>query len=259
MEQADGSLALYKDILARVTFSLQTKRAEVELLSQMLENAHRSIAVHEREAASLRTLIEKMQAGESGKGGTGRNELLASSDYSAKSAFAEPRQDLPDARDRSPTGLAPGTGSTARALLPAEISREPTVEELRQSIHGLGAEDLQILRTAIDAHSGRTGGEVEGSKDGDLKPGRNGRAPRGFGRAVRSIAHDSIAAAARPLRRAQIVSAVAKSGIPVPAKSLAQKVSKILVNDPDLVNIKGKGYWFRHDGVRAIDPAHSDK
>ena len=251
MERADGDLASFEELLSRITSSIRTKWAEVELLREMLDNARRSITEHEREEASLRALIERLRAGEADQRATGPNVSTFNSTSSAMSAFLH--RDSMDGPVRRPASPAPEARSAVKADSTEEL-REPTGEELRRSIHALEPKDLVALGTALDAHFGRTGDAVRVPNGCDLKPGRNGRAPRGFGNAVRSIARRDIAAAAKPLRRAEIVSAVKGSGIPVPAKNLAQKVSKALVNDPDLVNIRGKGYWFRRDVDRPGGP-----
>ena len=72
-----------------------------------------------------------------------------------------------------------------------------------------------------------------------------GNAPRGFAPAVRELAHRSISKMGRPLNRNEIVDLVSRSGMPLPKNNLKQKVSKILLEDPDLVNVRGAGYTIR--------------
>ena len=72
-----------------------------------------------------------------------------------------------------------------------------------------------------------------------------GNAPRGFAAAVRELARVSIKRTGRPMDRTEIVDIVSGSGMPLPRNNLKQKVSKILLVDPELGNVRGVGYTIK--------------
>ena len=86
-----------------------------------------------------------------------------------------------------------------------------------------------------------------------LRPGKRGDAPRGFAGVVRGVAHAAIREAGRPLDRNEVIGELVRAGVPLPDEYLENKVSRILRLDPELVNVRKRGYAFRADGLRSPD------
>jgi hypothetical protein len=147
---------------------------------------------------------------------------------------------------------------TRLAELQREVSELKQFIEMYQKLEGVPNLALEPSKSASPGHEltgNNTRSYANQPGDNQRKPARKDRLPGASPREIAEIMERVIREAGRPLSRGEIVEALERRDVEIPAKDKPRYVGTIAWrNKGTFLNIDGRGYWLRNVPLASKTP-----